>query len=333
MRPGPWRLLSAACVLIVAATVGARAEPLRCRSDDRLSEAAAALLLHGEPLVASSLLVAARQAGYDGVSLHARENGSDESLARWLSQLQEGAAGTLECGEAFAESRRLTLASLRRGRLRHERGIVRGELAPGFSAPKLIIESTEGELRALTLSVAQLEAGVTLRDANTPRRIQLMAEGRDGPAPVAELSFAPAPAPPPAASGPKTRSRSELLTTLEALRGGQRLGKLRPNRLLEESATRHAARVCATGKLAHRLEGEDPELRLRREHVAARAVGEALARAESADLAFHAMFASPGHRLALRRRDFTDVGVGQATDAKGQVCLVVLMAAWPRRIP
>lgn len=106
------------------------------------------------------------------------------------------------------------------------------------------------------------------------------------------------------------------------------------NQLLAVSAQRHATRVCELGKVAHRLrEGEDPETRLREEHIEARAVGEAVARAGSADAALSAVFDSPSHRLAVTERGFTDAGIGQASDAKGHTCLVVLLAAWPRRIP
>jgi uncharacterized protein YkwD len=124
-----------------------------------------------------------------------------------------------------------------------------------------------------------------------------------------------------------------LLGQLGSFRRGLGLGALRDNRLLSESAQRHASRLCELGKLAHRVEGEDPELRLKREHVTARGVGEVLARAESSDRAWQTLLDSPSHRMALSRRDFTDAGIGQASDKKGQVCLVVLMASWPRRAP
>jgi uncharacterized protein YkwD len=45
------------------------------------------------------------------------------------------------------------------------------------------------------------------------------------------------------------------------------------------------------------------------------------------------MFRSPSHRLAVTDKRFTDVGIGQAFDAKGHSCVVVLLAAWPRRTP
>ncbi len=217
---------------------------------------------------------------------------------------------------------------------------VRGELEPGFGAPSLVIESADQGLVSMPVTVEQLGAGIVLpADA---RRVQLVAESASGPRPVAELALEAASSSMPLVSesvpradagAPQQRPSEALLSELIAFRRAQSAGALRTNRLLAQSAQRHAERVCELGKLAHRLEGEDPELRLQREHVAARGVGEVLARAESSDAALRALLASASHRLALSRREFTDVGIGQAADRQGQVCLVVLLASWPRRIP
>jgi uncharacterized protein YkwD len=177
----------------------------------------------------------------------------------------------------------------------------------------------------------------------TLRRIQLVAEGSGGPRPVAELvpdpetrrvALPPPSAGKPEARGPRSRPVETLLARLDGFRRNQGVGGLRNNELLTHSAQRHAERVCELGRVAHRLDGgDDPETRLREEHIEARAVGEAIARADSADAALEAVFESPSHRAAVVERRFTDAGVGQAFDLKGHTCLVVLLAAWPRRIP
>jgi len=312
------------------------AEPLPCRDDDRLSETAAALLLSGEPISSTLLLRRAREHGFDGVAVHARESANAENLTAWLDALREGAEGTAVCGEAQSESRRLVLASLRGGSLQRDGDKLRGSLEPGFREPSLVVESGAGELVSLPVSRAQLTSGFSLPSELHARRVQLIAESASGPRPVAELAlvadgFVESPGEP--AKGPKKRSIESMLAQVSAFRRGLGVSTLRDNRLLTESAQRHATRVCELGKLAHRFEGEDPELRLAREHVSARGVGEVLARAESSDRAFQALLDSPSHRLALGRKDFTDAGVGQASDKKGQICLVVLMASWPRRTP
>jgi uncharacterized protein YkwD len=39
---------------------------------------------------------------------------------------------------------------------------------------------------------------------------------------------------------------------------------------------------------------------------------------------------SPSHRLTLLERGFTDAGIGRASDTRSKVCVVVLLAEWPR---
>ena len=124
------------------------------------------------------------------------------------------------------------------------------------------------------------------------------------------------------------------MARLDAFRGQVGAASLRPNQLLTRSAQRHAERVCELGRVVHRLDGsDDPQTRLREEHVAARSVGEAVARAGSADAALLAVLDSPSHRMTVTERAFTDAGIGQAVDQRGHTCLVVLLASWPRRIP
>jgi uncharacterized protein YkwD len=322
--------------VLFASSSPAVAEPLPCRDDDRLSETAAALLLSREPISSSVLLKRAREHGFDGVAVHARESANAENLTPWLAALRDKGEGSVVCGEAQTESRRLVLASVRGGTLSREGDTLRGALEPGFREPSLVVESGAGELVSLPLTRAQLTSGFVVPAELHARRVQLIAESASGPRPVAELALVAdgfAESTEEVATGPKKRSVNSLLAQLSAFRRGIGVSTLRDNRLLTESAQRHADRVCELGKLAHRVEGEDPELRLQREHVSARGVGEVLARAETSDRAFKALLDSPSHRMALSKKDFTDAGVGQASDKKGQICLVVLMASWPRRTP
>jgi uncharacterized protein YkwD len=324
-----------------------RALDLPCTPEDALSETAADLLLTGEPLVAANLLPKARGFGFDGVAVQAREGRDDAALIGWLKSQSERADAPLVCGEARSESRRLVLVSARAGRLAYARGRVTGSLAPGFRKPHLVVEDGDGRARRIDVQPDALARGVALPQELDPKRIQLVANGPGGPRPVAELvlgaertALAPPPAPPPAAQpdagAPKAtaRSREALFARLTAFRRSEGVPGLRQNQLLGQSAQRHAERVCELGKVAHRLgEGDDPEARLREERIEARSVGEAVARSTSADAALSAMFDSPSHRMAVIERGFTDAGIGQALDGKGHTCLVVLLAAWPRRIP
>jgi uncharacterized protein YkwD len=320
-----------------------RALDLPCTHEDALAEAAAEVLLSGEKLVASRLLPRARAFGFDGVAVQAYDGLDEAALINWLKTQSERADGPLACGEARSDSRRVVLVSARGGRLAHTHGRVTGRLSPGFRAPHLVIEDGAGRTRRIEVQSDELARGVALPKELEVKRVQLVATGPGGPRPVAELLLGaapPTPVLPPAQAaeeaGDKSRSRprESLFARLTAFRRNEGVSGLRQNQLLGHSAQRHAERVCELGKVAHRLgEGDDPETRLREEHIEARSVGEAVARASSADAALSAIFDSPSHRMAVTERSFTDAGIGQAADGKGHTCLVVLLAAWPRRIP
>jgi uncharacterized protein YkwD len=354
MRPNRLfaRLLSLFMTLLAqgAAASSALALELPCRHEDVLSETAAELLLGGAQLRAKTLLPRARALGFDGVALQGHDGLDDTALIAWLKREAERADAPLVCGEASSESRRVVLVSARGGRLGRNKERVVGQLAPGFRQPQLVLEDRDGRAERIELRSEQLAQGVALPDERSWVRVQLVAEGPAGPRPVAELVLdadaraawveepaAPEPAPskqPEADAAGRERSQESLFARLSAFRRREGAPSVRENQLLGVSAQRHATRVCELGKVAHRLrEGEDPETRLREEHIEARAVGEAVARASSADAALSAVFESPSHRFAVTDKAFTDAGIGRAFDTKGHTCLVVLLAAWPRRIP
>lgn len=322
----------------------ARGFTLPCTPDDALSETAAEFLLSGAPVRAETLLPAARRKGFDGVALQAHEGLEDAGLIAWLKAQGDRADAPLACGEASSEARRLVLVSAQGGHLKRSGNKLYGRLAPGFSAPHLVLEDADGNTERMALRAAELQTGVVLPEKRALRRAQLVAEGPSGPRPVAEVVFseetlrsdavwsAPEPAEP--REPAPERSRDSLFGRLLAFRRQEGARSVRPNQLLGASAQKHAVRVCELGRVAHRIgRGDDPETRLREEHIEARAVGEAVARAGSADAALQAIFDSPSHRMALTDRAFTDAGIGQASDAKGHTCVVVLLASWPRRLP
>jgi len=340
-RAGVW--FGVLVALVVASPGSAHAINLPCRHEDVLAEVAASFLLHGRSVDPAQLLPEARSLGFDGVAVHAHEGQDDAALLAWITALSERADGPLVCGEASSESRRLVLVSARGGELSKAGEVIRGQLAPGFRAPHLVVESADGRVQRIDVGISRLEQGVHLAPELEARRVQLVAEGPHGPRPVAELNLSADPtgaqtsadlvAPHTDVRGPRTRDAEALLARLDGFRVNSGVGKLRPNQALSRSAQRHAQRVCELGQVGHRLQGADPETRLREEHIEARGVGEAIARADSADAALQAVFESPSHRLAVTDRHFTDVGLGQALDDKGHTCVVVLLAAWPRRIP
>jgi len=175
---------------VVAVPSGASAWEPRCEVDEPLGEAAAALLLAGATLDATSLTRAAREAGSDLPTVHAVALGEDEEARgrAWLDALAARSDAPLVCGHARDASRVLLLASPRGGALTlADAGgdtLTLG-LAPRFAAPRLVVLDAQGALHAVPLGLDEASAELPT-DAVRPLRVQLVATGPAGPRPVAE---------------------------------------------------------------------------------------------------------------------------------------------------
>ncbi len=305
-------------VLVVPSSV------LACVEDEALGEGAALLALAGH-VDDETLERVLREADTDLPSVRALA-GDDAASARSLDALARAGDAPLVCGRAVGSRGPVTLVAYRGGALVAEDPTrFRVELATGFHDARVLLVDAEGELRE-----APVQAGDRVDVAEElvrPVRVQLVATGPAGPRPVAERMVSEHGVAP--ASGPRMDSDADLGGRVAALRALAGVGELRSNRLLREAATEHARRICAEGNVRHELDGADPVVRLRRRGVVARVVGEVAARARDEDGAFEALLASPSHRRALVDRRFTDVGVGTAR-ARGSLCVVVDLAAWPR---
>ncbi len=311
--------------------------------ESALSEAAAELLLEGHAPNDDDLAIAVRRAGSDAVlvralytvapSSGATSGQSGTPYVRWLTETQARADSPLACGAAQSEHGQLFLLAPRAGTLAPISGkdpVVRGTLAEGFAEPSLVVVDGAGGSQRIELSRRQLAAGVSI-DPDLPRpvRVQLVAKGPAGPRPLAERVLGKLDAQNKEAL--LTAPDLEPLSQLAIARGDAGLRTLRAHTLLDQAADAHAQRVCAEGRIAHELQpGADPEARLRAQGVVARRVGETIARDRDAQSALARMLQSPSHRMTLLERGFTDVGIGEARDDRGRVCLVVLLAAWPR---
>jgi hypothetical protein len=317
-------VLSSFALQAVAASAAAQ----DCVVDDALTRAAAELLLDGEAPTAESLLDASRRAGSDAPLVRGFLGGEGDAAGR-ASFLRRGRAeldAALACGEARSEGRSLLLVAPRGGHLVLADEGLRVELEPGWREPIVHVRDAHGELWQATVA-----HGDTVRvpaDLDPPLDVQLVARGPRGPRPVAERALGEPSATPidPAVDG----APIDRVALLRADAGAR---ELRPNRLLEQVASRYAEEVCAAGRVTHIGSDGDPEERLARAGVRARHVGETVARAEDVTAAIAATLRSPSHRAALSDRRFTDVGLSTATDAAGRTCLVVLLAAWPRAVP
>lgn len=325
----------------------------RCPMDATLSRAAADLLVsHAEPtqVALQAALVAAGSSAVAVDALFLPVRLADQvpaTVSDWLSRRATRTGGPLICGEALGDAGGLWLVANGAGRLEvlsQDPLQVRGVLAAGHHAPELVVAYADGALRQLAPSVSELGRGVVVeRSGRAVRQIQLLATGPGGPAPVARWrSVAPdvarwrsaAPAQPD--SGPRATRKAlawSVAGQLNALRRAHGVVPVRRHRLLREVASRHAHRVCATGRVSHVLDrGLDPEARIRAEGIEVQRVGEAIARVGDVAQAFSALASSPSHLRTLTQRRFSDAGVGLARDDRGQVCVVVLLALWPRYV-
>lgn len=304
-------------VLLLTLLAAAPARAQEC-DDAALTRAAAEAVVSGE----RDLTRLARAAGSDLPHVRGLEldDANDARVARFLASLRSRGGAPIACGEASSEGRRLVLAGARAGQLAIEDGVARIRLAEGWRDPQLYVRDLRGRTRVAPFvrGVAELPP-----DLEPPLVAQVVATGPDGPRPVAERTIGEPPA------RVVIASDAPLPERLARVRAREDAGPLRPNRLLERVAARHAQEVCRTGRVAHTGEEGDPVERLAREGIRARHVGETVARSADVDGAWRATLRSPSHRTALVDRRMTDVGFGVA-DGR---CVVVIVAAWPRAVP
>ncbi len=285
--------------------------------DNALQDAVTSLLLD-QRTDANAIAAALLEAGSDAPHAELRR-GTTREIAAWLDSLELDAP--LACGTAQRDDQVWALATARGGNLDSVAGGYEVQLAEGFDEPYVVVQNDTGQM--LRLGVRDGRVSVP-DDFGSVTRAQLVAHGPAGPRPVAIRSSTNTSAVEMSGEG---GARSRLAT----LRAAYNVSELRDNALLSREAQRHAERVCRERSARHVLGAGDPEQRLLRAGISARVVGEAVARARSEDVAFTAIAESPSHRMALVDRRFTDVGLGVAR-SRGQRCVVVTLAAWPRAI-
>ncbi|MCA9600741.1 MAG: CAP domain-containing protein [Polyangiales bacterium] len=339
--------VAAVAIIAVVAPVHVAMAEAVCDDDPELAEAAAELVLSGEPLTPARLREAVRAAGNDAVLVHGVRLHDDVARREreWLQTTMAERTVPFACGRAVGAGVAVVLAAERPGRLERDPTHdlrFRVVLAKGFSHPELVVRGASGEF--VRVSVPRSGAWVTVPDdVDPPFVVQLVGEDSTGPRPLAERNVGEPHAFVAATErggsadasddAPRVEdNRAGVMTWLAKTRGEEGLRGVRPNQLLDAVARKHAEEVCRAKRAAHRLEDGDPEARLRAAGIEARSVGEAVARAGSVQAALVSLAASPSHAAALLDPRFTDVGAGVALDG-GTRCVTVLLAAWPRAIP
>ncbi len=315
-------LLSVAAISTVALAPVAHAQIAGCTDDARLSEAAAALALDGEPNE-ETLMQLVRAAGSESPRAHALSVTEAETtrVTEWIALLTERGETPLACGEARVGDRRVIVAAPAAATLAVDGSHVSGHIADGWHEPLLYAEDADGEVHVMELTSPSFST--SMPDGIDAVRVQIVARGPDGPRPVAERILGAR-----EADGLASHDPRGLVTEL---RHASHAPVLRASRLFDRIAGAHADAICAAGEAAHELQpGRDPSARLREEGVVARHVGEVASRGVDVAHALDALALSPSHRAALVDRRFTDVGIGTATGEDGYECVVVILTAWPR---
>jgi len=311
----------------------AQPKPL-CIKSEELEVVAAQLakLQHIPP--SPELIRIAREEGVDANPIYAKfgVTGEFDSFKAWLEDLDKTADAPLICGRARSGERVVLVAAVRAGvlTLAGKHGL-HAEIIPEFRDPYIVVRDSGGSSQRIAVDGESSGATITLPlEWERPLFVQLVATGPNGPRPVAERWVGKIPR----ASEHAHRVPESQEAWLMQLRRGAGVRSLRSNRLLTQEATSHAQRVCESGKVGHELDPfGDPEARLLDRGIEARVVGEAVARAATMREALQAIEDSPSHRLTVTDARFTDAGYGRAKDEKGRTCAVVLLAAWPRKVP
>ena len=304
-----------------------------CAVDKDLRQVAMAMATKRDVPPSAKLVEAVREAGIDANPVYAKfgATGETDEFRAWLTELRDRADAPLICGRGRSGEQVVVITAVRGGELRPVgKNGMHASVIEDFRDPYLVVRDTKGETRRVPVDGEG--SGSTIQfppDWGRPLLVQLVATGPNGPRPLAERWLGTAPRGKPSRAGNKSPA-----SWLRQLRGAAGVRSLRPNRLLDREAKAHSQAVCDSGKVGHELDPYgDPEARLLARGIEARVVGEAVARANTQAEALHAIEDSPSHRITVTDARFTDVGYGTVKDSRGRSCVVVLLAAWPRKIP
>jgi hypothetical protein len=127
---------------------------------------------------------------------------------------------------------------------------------------------------------------------------------------------------------PLNSEEQVIVDNTNALRRDAGLPELKINPLLMDTARKHAATMARVEKLEHRLFGKNSSARVEASGYKWTAVRENIAlNLHDAAEAVDAWLKSDGHRVNIFANDVTEIGVGIATDSKGQPYYVQVFAS------
>jgi uncharacterized protein YkwD len=267
-------------------------------------------------------------------------NDARERVQRWLASFNDG--GKRRCGVASASGPdthvivMLALDALadldplptqvRSGQWLR----VAAHLLVPASGAKVIVLAPTGAPRSVTTS---LDSGVVRATFHADRPggwlVQVMADVKGGPRPVAEAKlqvggppppgFHAEPAPGEAAAAGAADEQTALIAMINAARRSEHLPALTRDTRLDSVARAHAEAMQRARRIGHDVGDGNPAQRVVAAGIKVHAAGENVAHARTLRRAHRALWASPSHRGNLLYADFDAVGVGVVHAPNGSV--------------
>jgi len=113
----------------------------------------------------------------------------------------------------------------------------------------------------------------------------------------------------------------KIIELVNKARAEEKLPPLKANKRLMEAAQKHSANMARQEKMEHTLDDKTPADRIKAESYLYAKCGENIAAGEAWKIeAVHdAWMKSEGHRANILDKDYTEIGVGLAKSAKGEM--------------
>ena len=212
--------------------------------------------------------------------------------------------------------------------------LVSGVLARGYEKP--VVYVTRPDQRVMSFSPTVLGQRLSFKlpvATDAPTTVEVIAAGSRGAEVVALLTVngdgVTTTMTRPTDLSEKTTWRGpsgELVALVNRDRERIGMSRLKPDKTLQETATRHAKNMAKQGVVAHVLRGGDPPAeRLGAAGIRTKRFFENVALARTVEQAHAELWDSPSHRMALTDEIITHIGVGvaRAMGADGPVLYIV----------
>lgn len=118
-----------------------------------------------------------------------------------------------------------------------------------------------------------------------------------------------------------SKEEKTLLELTNKERAKEELPPLTPNALLFQMAREHSANMAKQGKMSHELDGKGPAQRAKKVKYRYGRIGENVAWGSDGitlKVIMKGWMDSPGHRANIMQKDYKEIGLGLATDDKGE---------------